>query len=87
VERAGLVEPAIAVARAERITLAAATYRAAEAGTGTPSEAGTTVSMDRAHAPAAAVEPRAWDLAAAAVAHVAAAAEGAGKAWKGIQER
>jgi hypothetical protein len=80
-ELAGLAEPAIAEARAERTASAAAISRAAEAETGTPSEGGTAVSMDRARAPAAAVAPPAWDLAAAAE-RAAVAAVGVGKAWK-----
>lgn len=78
-EPAGLGEPVIAEARAERTASAAAISRAAEAETGTPSEGETTVSMDRVHAPAAAVAPPAWDLVAAA-ARVVAAAAGAGRA-------
>jgi hypothetical protein len=86
VEPAELAEPAIAGARADRTASAAAICRAAGAGTGTPSEGETAVSVDRTHAPVAAVDPQAWDLA-AAEARVVAAAEGVGKALKGIQER
>jgi hypothetical protein len=79
--RAELAEQAIAEARAERTASAAAISRAAEAETGTPSEGETTVSTDRALAPAAAVAPPAWDLAAAGAALAVAAAVGGGKAW------
>ena len=79
--RAELAEPAIAEARAERTASAAAISRAAEAETGTLSEGETTVSTDRAHAPAAAVAPPAWDLAAAGAALAAAVVGGGGKAW------
>jgi hypothetical protein len=78
-EPEGLAEPATAEVLAERTILAAATCRAAEAATGTPSEGETRVTTDRARAPAAIVARPAWDLAAAVAVHVAAAG-GAGKA-------
>ncbi len=85
-ELAGLAEPAIAEVQAERTASAAAISRAAGAETGTPSEEGTAVSMDRVRAPAATVAPPAWDLVAAAEHAAVAAAGDAGNASKGIQE-